>query len=97
MNSGPTDKTDTYGYHLNKYGADFVYDDFIDQFTASAWDPKDWVDLFADAGANYFVLTSKHHDGYALFDQPANLSNRTSVALSPHRNIVQVRGNGTIF
>ncbi|KAK9847652.1 Tissue alpha-L-fucosidase [Penicillium brevicompactum] len=89
MNSGPTDKTNTYGYHLDKYGADFVYDDFIQDFTASAWDPKDWVDLFADAGANYFVLTSKHHDGYALFDQPANISTRTSVALSPHRNIVQ--------
>ncbi|CAG7920291.1 unnamed protein product [Penicillium olsonii] len=89
MNSGPLDKTNTYGYHLDKYGAEFVYDDFIGDFSASAWDPKEWVDLFADAGAKYFVLTSKHHDGYALFDLPANVSTRTSVALSPHRNIVQ--------
>ncbi|CAG8941715.1 unnamed protein product [Penicillium salamii] len=89
LNSGPLDKTNTYGYHIDEYGAEFVYDDFIDDFSASAWDPKEWVDLFADAGANYFVLTSKHHDGYALFDLPANVSTRTSVALSPHRNIVQ--------
>jgi alpha-L-fucosidase len=31
-----------------------------------AWDPKEWVGLFADAGANYFVHVSKHHDGYAI-------------------------------
>lgn len=67
-----------------------VYDDFIQNFTADAWEPKEWVDLFADAGANYFVQVSKHHDGYALFDSPANVTKRTSVALTPHRNLIQV-------
>ena len=66
-----------------------MYDDFIQNFTASAWDPKEWVDLFADAGANYFVQVSKHHDGYAIFDLPANVSQRTSVAQFPHRNLLQ--------
>ena len=41
-------------------------------------------------GANYFVQVSKHHDGYALFDLPANVSLRTSVAQYPHRNLLQV-------
>jgi len=67
-----------------------VYDDFIQSFTVDAWDPKEWVDLFADAGANYFVQVSKHHEGYALFDLPENVTKRTSVALTPHRNLVQV-------
>lgn len=67
-----------------------MYDDFIQNFTADAWDPKEWVDLFADAGANYFVQVSKHHEGYALFDLPENITKRTSVALKPHRNLVQV-------
>lgn len=66
-----------------------VYDDFIANFTASAFNPKDWVDLFADAGANYFVQVSKHHDGYAIFDLPANVTKRTSVAQFPHRNLLQ--------
>ncbi|KAF2466114.1 glycoside hydrolase [Lindgomyces ingoldianus] len=58
-------------------------------FTAAAFDPKEWVDLFADAGANYFVQVSKHHDGYAIFDLPENVTKRTSVAQFPHRNLLQ--------
>ena len=37
-------------------------------FTASRYDPDKWADLFVKAGAQYAVLTSKHHDGVALFD-----------------------------
>ena len=90
LNEGPSNPTDVYDYHLETYGKDVVCDDFIQNFTASAWDPKEWVDLFADAGANYFVQVSKHHEGYALFDLPENVTKRTSVALMPHRNLVQV-------
>ena len=53
-------------HHLNTYGPDVVYDDFIANFTASKWSPDDWVDFFVDAGAKYFVLVTKHHDGFAL-------------------------------
>jgi len=66
-----------------------VYDDFIQNFTASVFNPQDWVDLFADAGAKYFVQVSKHHDGYAIFDLPANVTQRTSMAQLPHRNLLQ--------
>ncbi|KAJ5205052.1 uncharacterized protein N7498_005931 [Penicillium cinerascens] len=89
LNQGPNLPTDVYDYHLKTYGPDVVYDDFIQNFTADAWDPKEWVDLFADAGANYFVQVSKHHEGYSLFDLPENVTKRTSVALTPHRNLVQ--------
>lgn len=47
------------------------YDDYMDQgqgFTAENYDPKAWVDLFKKAGARYSVITSKHHDGIALWD-----------------------------
>lgn len=89
LNSGPGDKSQTYEYHLEHYGPNVVYDDFIQNFSASVYDPKEWVDLFADAGASYFVQVSKHHDGYAIFDLPANVSKRTSVAQYPHRNLLQ--------
>ncbi|KAK8879926.1 glycoside hydrolase [Apiospora arundinis] len=75
-------------HHLDTYGPDVVYDDFIANFTATHYDPRDWVDLFADSGAQYFVQTSKHHDGYAIFDIPENITKRTSVALTPHRDIL---------
>ncbi|KAJ5167529.1 uncharacterized protein N7482_006310 [Penicillium canariense] len=78
LGQGPSNPTDVYDYHLQTYGPDVVYDDFIQNFTADAWDPKEWVDLFADAGANYFVQVSKHHEGYALFDLPENVTKRTN-------------------
>lgn len=90
LNQGPNTTDQTYEYHLKTYGPNVVYDDFIQNFTADAWDPKEWVDLFADAGANYFVQVSKHHDGYAVFDLPENVTKRTSVARFPHRNLLQV-------
>ncbi|KAH8433485.1 uncharacterized protein LDX57_011119 [Aspergillus melleus] len=89
LNEGPNTSVATYEYHLDKYGPNLVYDDFIQNFTAEAWDPKEWVDLFADAGANYFVQVSKHHDGYALFDLPANVTERTSVLMPPYRDLIK--------
>jgi alpha-L-fucosidase len=48
-----------------------TYDDYMKQlsgFTASKCNPKDWVNLIKNSGAQYAVLTSKHHDGVALWD-----------------------------
>jgi len=75
-------------HHLDTYGPDVVYDDFIANFTASAWNPDDWIDLFVNAGAKYFVLVTKHHDGFALFDTK-NSSNRNSLLLGPKRDVVK--------
>ncbi len=47
------------------------YDDYMKQlkgFTAAKYDPEKWARLIKAAGANYAVLTTKHHDGVALFD-----------------------------
>ena len=40
----------------------------LDGFTAANYDPRAWAALFARAGARYAVLTSRHHDGVALWD-----------------------------
>ncbi|WP_329549275.1 alpha-L-fucosidase [Streptomyces sp. NBC_01356] len=40
----------------------------LDRFTASHYDPVAWAELFARVGAKYAVLTTKHHDGVALWD-----------------------------
>ena len=39
-----------------------------DNFTAELYDPKAWAELFDEAGAKYVVLTTKHHEGFCLFD-----------------------------
>ncbi len=47
------------------------YEDYMDQmdgFTAKNYDPDLWADLIRESGARYAVLTSKHHDGVALWD-----------------------------
>lgn len=44
-----------------------VYRDYARQFTAENYDPQAWVDLAKKAGMRYMVLTSKHHDGFALY------------------------------
>jgi len=47
----------------------------LDGFTARNYDPEKWVDLIKESGAKYAVLTTKHHDGVALWDtQLGNLN-----------------------
>lgn len=40
----------------------------LNGFTASKYNPTDWVDLIKSSGAKYAVLTTKHHDGVALWN-----------------------------
>lgn len=44
----------------------------IEGFTASDWDPETWVNIIRQSGARYAVITSKHHDGVALWDTRMN-------------------------
>ena len=37
-------------------------------FTAKKYDPQAWADLIERSGAKYSVITSKHHDGFALWN-----------------------------
>ncbi len=48
------------------------YKAFAPQFTASKYDPKAWAALAKEAGAKYVVITSKHHDGFSLYDSAAS-------------------------
>ncbi len=44
------------------------YDRFAAQFNPTKFRADDWVKLAQDAGMGYMVITSKHHDGFCLFD-----------------------------
>ncbi|NNG34956.1 alpha-L-fucosidase [Nakamurella aerolata] len=83
--NNPGSPTNT--YHKQTYGVDFPYDRFAQEWDPSKFDPSAWVQLFKDAGAKYFVLTSKHHEGVALFD--SKVSERDTVAMGPGRDLAK--------
>ena len=53
---------------FNNYTPYNTYRDQLSGFTASKYDPQQWVNLIKESGAKYAVITSKHHDGVALWD-----------------------------
>ena len=38
------------------------------QFNPTEFDAEEWVKLFKATGMRHVVITSKHHDGFALYD-----------------------------
>lgn len=46
-----------------------------DAFTAKNYRPQDWAGLIRESGAGYAVITSKHHDGFALWDSKDKVFN----------------------
>lgn len=45
-----------------------VYERYTEFFVADRYDPRRWAELAAEAGMKYVVLTTKHHEGFALWD-----------------------------
>ncbi len=41
-------------------------------FTAAKYDPVSWASVIKSSGARYAVITTKHHDGVALWDTKEN-------------------------
>lgn len=62
------------------------YAKLADQFNPELFDPPAWAQAAKDAGMKYVVLTSRHHDGFALFNDPQ--SDFTSVKSAFKRDIV---------
>ena len=64
------------------------YDDFVAQFLAghAGWQPEPWADLFAQAGARYVVLVTKHHDGVLLW--PSDTPNPHKERWASERDLV---------
>ena len=61
------DVSESWSFH----NGNISYEDYMKQcegFTASKFDAKKWAECFKKAGAQYVVMTAKHHDGVALFD-----------------------------
>jgi alpha-L-fucosidase len=44
------------------------YRKYFERFNPQDYDPGEWAAVAADAGMKYVVLTSKHHEGFCLWD-----------------------------
>ncbi len=45
-----------------------TYETLADRFNPVDYDSAEWAELAAEAGMKYAVITTKHHDGYCLYD-----------------------------
>ena len=57
---------ESWSFHNKKIS----YENYMKQlkgFTASKYNPQAWADLIKESGARYAVITTKHHDGVALW------------------------------
>ena len=76
------------------------YDEYLaqmDRFTASNYDPDSWADLIVKSGAKYAVLTTKHHDGVALWptkQEGASIPNQTGLPDLVESYVEAVRKKG---
>lgn len=97
MTQGKTPKANpvqsgTWAFHQKHYGADYAYRNFAPQFRAELFDPDHWAEVFALSGARYVVLTSKHHEGFALW--PSKEASATwgrpwnAVEIGPKRDLL---------
>jgi alpha-L-fucosidase len=62
---------ESWSFHNREIG----YSDYMKQmqgFTASKYDPARWASLIKESGARYAVITTKHHEGMALWPTKQN-------------------------
>ncbi len=81
---------DGVGESWSFHNREVSYADYMNQlkgFTLSKYDPAFWADLIKESGARYAVVTTKHHDGVAMYDTKMN--NLSSVKATPsHKDVV---------
>ncbi len=44
------------------------YEKLVSQFNPVRFNADDWVSVAADAGQKYIVITSRHHDGFSMYN-----------------------------
>ena len=70
-------RVQTYAEWVQSYAAipNAEYEQLARCFNPIYFNADEWIRLAKDAGMKYFVFTSKHHDGFALFHSKADRFN----------------------
>jgi alpha-L-fucosidase len=53
-----------------------AYQQLYKTFNPTGFDAEEWAKLFADNGMKMFAITSKHHEGFSLFDTKTRVKQR---------------------
>ena len=54
--------------HHEEIPGDVYHSRYFRHFDPDLYDPKVWAEAARDAGMKYFVVTTKHHEGFCLWD-----------------------------
>ena len=68
------------------------YGTIATDFNPKSYNAEKWVKMAKDAGMKYMVLTTKHHDGFAMYDSPSNDYNivkKTPYAHDPVKDLAE--------
>ena len=73
-----------YGEHIQrmaKIPIPVYIDKVAGSFNPTEFNADTWISLAEQAGMKYFIITAKHHDGFAMFD--SDVSGQTIVKATP--------------
>ncbi len=73
-----------YGEHIQrmaKIPIPVYHKEVAGKFNPTDFNADEWIKLAKEAGMGYFVITAKHHDGFAMYD--SKVSNATIVKATP--------------
>lgn len=59
------------------------YQQYVKSFNPVKYNPEEWAGLFKKAGLKYICITSKHHDGFSLWDSKVN--NDWDMQVTPYK------------
>jgi alpha-L-fucosidase len=67
------------------------YDNLYKQFNPVNFNADEWIKILKDAGMKYFIITSRHHDGFSLW--PTAYSNYNIMATPYSRDVLMEMKN----
>ncbi|RED96550.1 alpha-L-fucosidase [Marinoscillum furvescens] len=76
-------------FHKENFGdpKKFGFKDLIPMWTMEKFDPKEWVSIFKQSGAQYVVPVAEHHDGFALYE--SSITPYHAVAMGPKTDVLK--------
>lgn len=76
------------------------YEPLAAKFNPVHFNAKEWITLAKEAGMKYFIITAKHHDGFAMYKSfhPYNIVERTPFGRDPLKELeAECNRQGIVF